>query len=158
MLARGDGDVLFVSSVAAWFTSPPLTLYSATKRGVDGFVEGLRREVTPEGVRVHSVNPGPVATEFHARAVHLHPGEGDPGVKPAPGVSPDRVARQVRDELETGRGRTVCVPRVAGVSRLGGQPGVSQVVDLLVRRFARRLEALGPQLADDRAAGFTSAS
>lgn len=158
MLERGDGDLLFVSSVAAWFAGPPLTLYSAVKRGVDGFVEGLRREVTPQGVRVHSVNPGPVATEFHARAVHLHPREGDPAVQPAPGVRPDRVARQVRDELERGRGRTVSVPRVAGVSRLAGQPLVSPVVDLVVRRFARRLEALGPQLADDRAGGFTSSS
>src|SRR3712207_8060116 len=55
---------------------PPLTAYSASKRGVDGFVVGLRREVARRGVRVHAVSPGFVATEFHARALGLHPREG----------------------------------------------------------------------------------
>src|ERR671916_636260 len=59
---RGRADVVTVASVAAWSQVPPLTVYSATKAGVQGFVKGLRREVTARGVRVHTVNPGPVST------------------------------------------------------------------------------------------------
>ncbi len=154
MLERGDGDIACIASVAAWSASPPLTVYSATKRGVDGFVEGLRREVTPHGVRVHSIAPGPVATEFHARAVHLHPREDDPQVRPAPGISADRVARIVRDELEHGRGRTVSAPRVAGLSRLAGLPGISHLSDLVARRSSEQLQEAGPRLADSRTGGY----
>ena len=63
MQRRGHGDVLVVSSVAAWVQLPPLTAYGASKCAVDGFVEGLRREVG-HGVRVHSVNPGPHQASF----------------------------------------------------------------------------------------------
>jgi NADP-dependent 3-hydroxy acid dehydrogenase YdfG len=76
MVARGDGDVVVVSSSAIWATLPPLTVYAASKHAVDGFVTGLRREVRGKGVRVHSVNPGFVATEFLARAAGDHPAEG----------------------------------------------------------------------------------
>lgn len=150
MLARGGGDVLMLSSVAAWVSTPPLTAYCATKRAVDGFVEGLRREVTPHGVRVHSVHPGFVATEFHARALRLHPREDDPQVQRSPGVPADWVARAVRQELESGRGRSVAVPRWAGVARLSSYPLVSPVVDLAVRRLAERLERAGRRLAESR--------
>jgi NAD(P)-dependent dehydrogenase (short-subunit alcohol dehydrogenase family) len=94
MLCRGEGDVVVVSSVAAWVQLPPLTAYAASKRAVDGFVEGLRREV-PRGVRVHSVNPGFVSTEFHARALGLRPGEDDPGVRRLPGVRPETVSDRI---------------------------------------------------------------
>ena len=92
MQRRGDGDVLVVSSVAAWVQLPPLTAYAASKRAVDGFVEGLRREV-PHGIRVHSVNPGFVSTEFHARALGMRPREDDPGVRRTPGGGAGRGVR-----------------------------------------------------------------
>lgn len=151
MLARGGGDVLMLSSAAAWVSPPPLTVYAATKRAVDGFVEGLRREVTSQGVRVHSIHPGFVATEFHARALGLHPREGDPEIQPSPGIAADRVARAVRRELERGRGRSVAVPRWMGAARLASYPLVSPVVDLLARPAAGRLERAGRRLAESRA-------
>ena len=49
---RGRADVVTVASAAAWSQVPPLTVYSATKAGVQGFVKGMRREVTARGVRV----------------------------------------------------------------------------------------------------------
>ena len=57
-----------LSSSAGWAPGPPLGVYAATKAGVDGFVAALRREVTAQGIRVHSIHPGPVRTEFIARA------------------------------------------------------------------------------------------
>jgi short-subunit dehydrogenase len=151
MLRRGGGDVLVVSSSATWLPVPPLTAYSASKRGVDGFVAGLRREVARQGVRVHSVNPGFVATEFHARAVGLHPREGDPGVRPMLGIDPARVARRALRELRSGRGRTVGVPRVVGAARLLAVPPVSRLVELGVRAAAPTLIRRGRALAVSRA-------
>jgi NAD(P)-dependent dehydrogenase (short-subunit alcohol dehydrogenase family) len=146
MLQRGDGDVLMVSSSAIWASVPPLTAYSASKHGVDGFVVGLRREVAPHGVRVHSVNPGPVATEFLARALGQHPAEGDPAVRTSPGIDPDRVARLVCRQLRS-RPRTLAVPRYMGLGRLLSLPPLDVGVDLAVRVGAGRLERLGRELA-----------
>jgi short-subunit dehydrogenase len=150
MLERGNGDLLMVSSVAAWTATPPLTVYAASKWAVDGFVEGLRREVVPHGLRVHSVNPAFTSTEFHARALRLHPREGDPQVRRAPGVPADEVARVVRQQLESGRGRTVTVPRWAGFARAAAWPLVRPVVDLAVRQVPDSLSAAGRELAHRR--------
>lgn len=150
MLDRGDGDLLMVSSVAAWTATPPLTAYAASKWAVDGFVEGLRREVVPHGLRVHSVNPGFTATEFHARALRRQPDEGDPRVQRAPGVPADEVARVVRQQLEAGHGRTVTVPRWAGLARAASWPLVRPAVDLVVRQLPDVLAAAGRELAHRR--------
>ena len=150
MQRRGDGDVLVVSSVAAWVQLPPLTAYAASKRAVDGFVEGLRREV-PHQIRVHSVNPGFVSTEFHARALGMRPREDDPGVRRLPGVRADAVSDRVLRELSGGRGRTVAVPRVVGLARLVGLPGFSHALDLVVRSVPAA--RLGRAFAERRAPG-----
>jgi NADP-dependent 3-hydroxy acid dehydrogenase YdfG len=155
MLGRHDGDILVISSSAIWLPLPPLTVYSATKFAVDGFVRGLRREVVGDGVRVHSVNPGFVATEFLARALHYRPAEGDPGVRPAPGVDPDRVARAVERELRHGRGRTVAVPRVMGLGRLLDLPGLTHAADAGIRLASAPLTRLGPRIAERRTPGAT---
>ena len=39
-------------------------MYAATKYGIRGFTEVLRREVGPFGVRVSGLYPGPAETEF----------------------------------------------------------------------------------------------
>src|SRR3954470_24018997 len=128
---RGRGDVVAVSSVAAWAQVPPLTVYSATKAGLDGFVKGLRREVTARGVRVHSVNPFFVRTEWLARG-HGRPPASDAdarGRAPRPraphararlsrGIAPERVAGRIAGCLTSPRSRTVAVPRWAGLARM----------------------------------------
>ncbi len=143
---RGRGDVVTVSSAAAWSQVPPLTVYSATKAGVGGFVKGLRREVTARGVRVHTINPGFVATEWLVR------GQGHPPVSDAdargrlsPGIDPDRVAAQIAASLSSPWSRTVAVPRWMGLARLGEVTPVNRVLDRLfsaradrVREFTRR--------------------
>jgi short-subunit dehydrogenase len=152
MLARGDGDLLMMSSVAAWAATPPLTAYAATKHAVDGFVEGVRREVHHRGVRVHSVNPAFVRSEFHARALHQHPAEDQPGLRAVPGIAAERVAAVSVRLLERGRGRTVAVPRWMGVARLEPLPPIGPVLDLLTGANAERLARAGRRLALRRAA------
>ena len=45
-----------------------MAVYYATKAYVLSFSEALHRELKPRGVRVTALCPGPVATEFQARA------------------------------------------------------------------------------------------
>src|SRR5215213_10582902 len=104
---RGRADVVAVSSVAAWSQVPPLTVYSATKAGLHGFVKGLRREVTARGVRVHTVNPGPVSTEWLARG-HGSPPESDADARGrlSRGIAPERVGEQIVRCLDSRSSRT----------------------------------------------------
>ena len=92
MRARRDGAVVMLSSVAAWASVPPATVYSSSKFAVHGLIEGLRRELRGSGVRVHSVNPAPIATDYLARAVDRSPQPGDPDRPKAPGF-PRRGSR-----------------------------------------------------------------
>ena len=151
MLERGDGDVLLVSSSAIWATMPPLTAYASSKHAVDGFASGLRRELAGSGVRVHSVNPGFVATEFLPRSVHEHPREGE--AKTSPGSSPQSIAAMVVRQLREGSGRTTAVPRVMGLGRLLQLPGFSHAFDLAIRTNAGRLARLGEHMVETHRVG-----
>jgi NAD(P)-dependent dehydrogenase (short-subunit alcohol dehydrogenase family) len=148
---RGRADVVTVASVAAWSQVPPLTVYSATRAGVQGFVKGLRREVTARGVRVHTVNPGPVSTEWLAR------GHGSPPVSDADargrlsrGVRPERVADQIAGCMTSPGSRTVAVPRWMGLARLGEVPPVNRVLDVVLSRQADRIRRIAARAVERR--------
>jgi NADP-dependent 3-hydroxy acid dehydrogenase YdfG len=64
MLKRGQGHVINMASVAGLIATPLISSYSASKFGVRAFTDSLRREVTPLGIRVSGIYPGPAATEF----------------------------------------------------------------------------------------------
>jgi uncharacterized protein len=68
MLDRRSGHIINMSSIAGWLAVPSYTVYAASKFGVRGFTEALRREVAPFGVRVSGIYPGPSRTEFGWRA------------------------------------------------------------------------------------------
>jgi short-subunit dehydrogenase len=67
-LKRRRGGLLNVASVAAFLPGPGMAVYYATKAYVLSFSEALHRELKPDGVRVTVLCPGPVKTEFQARA------------------------------------------------------------------------------------------
>jgi hypothetical protein len=64
MLARRAGTIINMSSVAGLIAAPMYSVYAATKYGVRGFTDALRRELIPFGIRVSGIYPGPAATEF----------------------------------------------------------------------------------------------
>jgi short-subunit dehydrogenase len=68
MLARRSGIIINMSSVAGWIAAPLYSIYAATKYGVRGFTDALRREVAPFGIKVCGIYPGPAITEFGKRA------------------------------------------------------------------------------------------
>ena len=67
-LARQRGGILNVASVASFLPGPGMAVYHATKAYVLSFSEALHHELAPKGVRVTALCPGPVVTEFQARA------------------------------------------------------------------------------------------
>ena len=153
MLERRSGHVVNVASVASWVAIPPLTVYSATKFAVQGFSDGLRREVAGRGVAVTTINPGPVATRFAARARFEDPPTERMGERLMPGVPVSLVARAVVRAVRRGGlpgYATIAVPRLAGVCRIGALPGARLLVDTgaFLTRGAR-LSALGVDEANE---------
>ena len=70
LVARGEGAVVNVSSVAAWVPRPGATSYYATKAWINCFTESLRMELQTAGsrVRVQALCPGFTVTEFQGKA------------------------------------------------------------------------------------------
>jgi uncharacterized protein len=67
-LIRNRGGVLNIGSIAGFLPGPGMAVYYASKAYVLSFTEALRQELAPHGVRVTVVCPGPVPSEFQARA------------------------------------------------------------------------------------------
>jgi len=67
-LIRHRGGILNVGSIAGFLPGPGMAVYYASKAYVLSFSEGLRGELAPRGVRVTALCPGPVPSEFQARA------------------------------------------------------------------------------------------
>ncbi len=64
MIERGEGHIINMSSVIGWTAMPLYSVYAATKFGVRGFTDALRREVRHFDIHVSGIYPGPAATEF----------------------------------------------------------------------------------------------
>jgi short-subunit dehydrogenase len=68
VLKRRKGGILNVGSVAGFLPGPGMAVYYASKAYVLSFSQALHYELKPFGVRVTVLCPGPVPTEFQARA------------------------------------------------------------------------------------------
>ncbi len=95
MVERGRGHVVNIGSIAGRETYPGGTVYCATTAAVDRSTRGLRMDLLGTGVKVSTVDPGMVETEFSVvrfegdreRAVSVYE-----GVTP---LTPDDVAEAV---------------------------------------------------------------
>ncbi|WP_420438199.1 SDR family NAD(P)-dependent oxidoreductase [Candidatus Poriferisodalis sp.] len=64
MLRRGRGSIITVTSVMVDLGMAGALDYVASKGGVIGFTRALAREVGPDQIRVNSVMPGAIRTEY----------------------------------------------------------------------------------------------
>jgi NAD(P)-dependent dehydrogenase (short-subunit alcohol dehydrogenase family) len=62
MVEGGGGSIVCISSDSAKIPWPFLTLYNASKAGVEGLVRGAALELAPLKIRVNAVRPGLVKT------------------------------------------------------------------------------------------------
>lgn len=97
MVARGEGRILFTSSVASQAPQPFQAVYGASKAFVQSYALALREELKDTGVTVTALLPGPTETEFFERA-DLE----DTRVGQAEKDDPAQVARQGFDGLMKG--------------------------------------------------------
>jgi short-subunit dehydrogenase len=67
-LIRNRGGILNVGSIAGFLPGPGMAVYYASKAYVLSFTEALHGELSPLGVRVTALCPGPVPSEFQSRA------------------------------------------------------------------------------------------
>lgn len=103
VLERRRGGILNVASVAAFLPGPHMAVYYATKAYVVSFSDALHWELRRRGIRVTALCPGPVPTEFQARA-----GFADDNSTDILARSADAVARDAYRALQ--RGQRLMVP------------------------------------------------
>lgn len=66
MIARGRGDIIVTSSLAAHYPTPWEPVYASSKWAINCFVQTTRRQVFKHGIRVGAISPGPVVTALLA--------------------------------------------------------------------------------------------
>jgi len=106
MLARGQGRVMNLASIAAFQPIPSLASYAASKAYVLSLSESLAEELRGTGVTVTAVCPGITATSMLASAK-----ESNDKLSQLPGFlvgDVQDVARQAYKACV--KGRTICVP------------------------------------------------
>jgi 3-oxoacyl-[acyl-carrier protein] reductase len=64
MLRHGGGRIINISSIVGLSGYRGLSVYGATKAGLDGFTRALAREVGSRGITVNSVAPGYLNTDM----------------------------------------------------------------------------------------------
>jgi ribitol 2-dehydrogenase len=66
MSERKTGDIIVTCSIAGHFPTYWEPVYSGSKWAITSFVQGMRRQMIPYGVRVAQVSPGPVVSALLA--------------------------------------------------------------------------------------------
>lgn len=97
LVERGDGHLVFVSSISGQASTPNASLYAATKFGLRGFALCLREDLRGTGVGASVISPGAV------RDAGMF---ADSGAKPPPGLgtaTPEQVAAAVVAGIERNR-------------------------------------------------------
>jgi 3-hydroxy acid dehydrogenase/malonic semialdehyde reductase len=64
MVARGQGHIINLGSIAGKEAYEKGNVYNATKFAVDGLTQGMRIDLAEHGVKVTAIHPGAVETEF----------------------------------------------------------------------------------------------
>jgi 3-hydroxy acid dehydrogenase/malonic semialdehyde reductase len=70
MIKRGSGDIINIGSIAGHEVYPNGNVYCATKHAVDALTKGLRIDLLGTPLRVVTVDPGMVETEFSIVRFH----------------------------------------------------------------------------------------
>ncbi len=67
MKANGWGHIVNIGSMSADVREKDSSVYVATKAGIQGFSEALRKEVNPIGIKVTLIEPGAVGTDMQSQ-------------------------------------------------------------------------------------------
>jgi short-subunit dehydrogenase len=97
LIEKGEGHIVFISSLNGKVGTPRTAIYCATKFGMRGFALALREDLHPKGVGVSTVLPGFIreAGMFHEAGVKAPPGMGT--------TAPAKVGRAVVTAIRRNR-------------------------------------------------------
>ncbi|OXE36168.1 MAG: short-chain dehydrogenase/reductase [Phenylobacterium zucineum] len=70
---QGHGTILTTTSIGGLVTFPFNSVYHATKWGLEGWSESLAFELEPFGIKVKTIAPGGIATDFAGRSLVFTP-------------------------------------------------------------------------------------
>lgn len=124
MVARGEGHIVNVASMAGVLPLPGMAVYCATKFAVVGLTQALREEYRDSGVHFSTIMPAKVTTELAAGTEEAGRG--------VPTSSPEDVAAAVVGALKA-QLNEVTVPRY-----LGAAPAVLGLAPQWLQRGFRR--------------------
>lgn len=102
MADRGEGRVLFTSSIAGTMPAPFEAVYGASKAFLTSFAQAIRNEMKDTGVTVTALMPGATETNFFHRA-----GLDDTKLGVSEKDDPAEVARQGYEALMDGKDHVV---------------------------------------------------
>jgi 3-oxoacyl-[acyl-carrier protein] reductase len=73
MIARGQGDIINISSLAGLHAFAGGAIYCASKWGLQGLSAGMAEDLRGFGIRVSTICPGSVATDFSGKSAEQKP-------------------------------------------------------------------------------------
>ena len=94
MKKHGHGMIINMASISGKESGPEREFYSASKFGVMGFSEGLRKEMSPFGIKVCTVCPGMVKTGFFSQQEIARRKRGNKGKMPLM-LMPEDIAEAI---------------------------------------------------------------
>jgi len=117
-LRRGGGRIVNVSSIGGRVGLPLVGAYNASKFGLEGLSDSLRRELRPQGVDVILIEPGGVKTPIWKKGQELA----------------DEMLEDVPPEAERLYGRLIAAVRT-GTQRIARETGIepSEVAEVIGR-------------------------
>jgi len=139
MAERGQGALAFISSVAGKVGVPMRTAYCAAKFGLAGYADALRGELSINGVDVHVIYPGSVATNVSRNALNADGsarGRSDSVIDN--GIKADEAAQTMLDGIAAGEREII----------------VAEGVELAMAEMRRTPEALLDQIKATVAGGY----
>jgi hypothetical protein len=113
MIARKRGHIINIGSLSGLIGTPTYSVYAASKFGIRGFSEALRRELHIWGIYVSVVYPGSVSNEFASKAgIHRKTGLSTPSRLK---LTSEQVAQCIWGVVNRPR-RMVILPRMMRVA------------------------------------------
>src|SRR5216684_2200967 len=135
LLARREGTIVNVASIAGIMGYARMGGYCATKFALMGFSETLRDEVLGRGVRVAMVCPGTTNTDFFVKAER---GKMPGASRLIMAIKPEQVARAIIKAAEDGKYRRILPVGAALFMRL--KEVFPRLAHMLMRRVSSVLE------------------
>lgn len=147
MADRGSGRLVFISSIAGKVGVPMRTAYCAAKFGLVGYADSLRGELSRNGVEVHVVCPGSVATEVSRNALTADGskrGKSDQAIDE--GIPADEAAKIMVDAIALNQREIIVahgIEEAMGKARQTPDQLFDQVAAMVAAGYIEKMEAEG---------------